>query len=236
MRQGEHYMWNKSSEAKPTSSPNKSANEVSVEAPKSAFVNAPAVVNAAAPTAASAPSGVETSRVGAGLRFRGELSGTSDLYIDGEMNGNVRLDNSLVVVGPNGRVQADIQAREILVHGSLNGNLFASDRIQLGRESRVGGNLSSKHIQIEDGALFKGHVDMDIRKSAAKVEENAAVEHASTNGKGDGAGITIQSGSSEPTALPVITAPAPVSVAPPTSSVPPATLRVARSAGDKAAS
>jgi cytoskeletal protein CcmA (bactofilin family) len=235
MRQGEHYMWNKSSEAKPTSSPNKSANEVSVEAPKSAFVNAPSLVNAAAPTAVSAPSAVETSRVGPGLRFRGELSGTSDLYIDGEMNGNVRLENSLVVVGPNGRVQADIQAREIMVQGSLTGNLFASDRIQLGRESRVGGNLSSKHIQIEDGALFKGHVDMDIRKAAAKVEESVAAEHGSTNGNGD-AGITTQSGSSEPTALPVTPAPAPVSVAPPTSSVAPAVLRATRSAGDKAAS
>jgi cytoskeletal protein CcmA (bactofilin family) len=229
-------MWNKSSEAKPTSSPNKSNNnEVSVEAPKSTFVNAPAFVSAALPTAVSAPSAVETSRVGPGLRFRGELSGTSDLYIDGEMNGNVRLENSLVVVGPNGRVQADIQAREILVQGSLTGNLFASDRIQLGRESRVGGNLSSKHIQIEDGALFKGHVDMDIRKAAAKPDENLAVEHASTNGNGD-AGITTQSGTSEPTALPAAPASAAVSVAPPTSSVTPAVLRATRSAGDKAAS
>ena len=154
-------MWNKSSEAKPTSSPNK---EVSVEAPKSAPIATSSVVHAAAPTHASPA--VDTSRVGPGLRFKGELSGTSDLYIDGEMNGNVRLEDSLVVVGPNGRVQADIQAREIMVHGSLTGNLFATERIQLGRESRVGGNLASKHIQIEDGALFKGHVDMDIRKTA----------------------------------------------------------------------
>jgi cytoskeletal protein CcmA (bactofilin family) len=226
-------MWNKSSEAKPTSSPNKS-NEVSVEAPKSAPVSTPAFVSSAAPTAASSPSGVDVSRVGPGLRFRGELSGTSDLYIDGEMNGNVNLDNSLVVVGPNGRVQADIQAREIMVHGALTGNLFASDRIQLGRESRVGGNLSSKHIQIEDGALFKGHVDMDIRKNAARPAEDLAVEHASTNGDGD-AGIITQSGSSEPTALPAAPAATPISVAPP-NSVAPAALRATRSAGDKAAS
>src|SRR3984957_20892967 len=187
MRQGEPYMWNKSSEAKPTSSPNK---EVSVAAPKSAPMARSSFVPAAAPTPASPA--VDTSRVGPGLRFKGELSGTSDLYIDGEMNGNVRLEDSLVVVGPNGRVQANIQAREILVQGSLTGNLFASARIQLGRESRVGGNLSSMHIQIEDGALFKGHVDMDIRKAAAKVEESVAAEHASTNGNGD-AGITTQS-------------------------------------------
>jgi len=226
-------MWNKSSEAKPTSSPNKSNNEVSVEAPKAAPVSTPALVSSAALSAVSA-AGVDTSRVGPGLRFRGELSGTSDLIIDGEMNGNVHLDNSLVVVGPNGRVQADIQAREILVNGALTGNLFATDRIQLGRESRVGGNLSSKHIQIEDGALFKGHVDMDIRKNAARPAEDVAVEHASTNGNGD-AGITTQSGSSEPTALPAIPAATPVSVAPP-NSVAPAALRATRSAGDKAAS
>jgi hypothetical protein len=150
------------------------------------------------------------------------------------MNGNVRLDNSLVVVGPNGRVQADIQAREILVHGSLNGNLFATERIQLGRESRVGGNLSSRHIQIEDGALFKGHVDMDIRKSAPRPAEELPAEHASTNGDRE-AGITTQSGTSEPTAMPATPALAPVSVAPP-NSVGPAVLRATRSAGDKAAS
>jgi hypothetical protein len=149
------------------------------------------------------------------------------------MNGNVRLENSLVVVGSNGRVQADIQAREILVHGTLTGNLFATDRIQLGRESRVGGNLSSKHIQIEDGALFKGHVDMDIRKSAARPAEDLAAEHASS-GNGD-AGITTQSGSSEPTLMSAPPAAAPVSVAPP-SSLAPAVLRATRSAGDKAAS
>ena len=160
-------MWNKSSEAKPTSSPNK---EVSVAAPKSAPMAPSSFVPAAAPTPASPA--VDTSRVGPGLRFKGELSGTSDLYIDGEMNGNVRLEDSLVVVGPNGRVKADIQAREIMVHGTLNGNLFAAERIhELGRESRVGGNLSSKHIQIEDGALFKGLVDMDIRKAAARPAE-----------------------------------------------------------------
>src|ERR1700722_3136762 len=230
MRQGEPYMWNKSSEAKPTSSPNK---EVSVAAPKSAPMAPSSFVPAAAPTPASPA--VDTSRVGPGLRFKGELSGTSDLYIDGEMNGNVRLEDSLVVVGPHGRVQADIQAREIMVHGTLNGNLFATERIQLGRESRVGGNLSSKHIQIEDGALFKGHVDMDIRKTAARPTESVAVERASANGDNGTSGITTQSGSSEPTELPGAQAPISVSAAPP-SSVAPATLRVTRVAGDKAAS
>jgi hypothetical protein len=112
--------------------------------------------------------------------------------------------------------------------------LFATDRIQLGRESRVGGNLSSKHIQIEDGALFKGHVDMDIRKTAARSPENSAVEHASTNGDGD-AGIITQSGTSEPTSISAAPEPAPISAAPPTS-VAPAAVRATRSAGDKAAS
>lgn len=235
-------MWhNKTSEAKPTSSTNKSNNDVSVETTQSIPMATPSFASTPA-SAATAPAPVKSlppvdaSRVGPGLRFRGELSGTSDLYIDGEMIGSVRLEDSLVVVGPNGRVQADIHAHAILVHGSLTGNLFATERIQLGRESRVGGNLSSKHIQIEDGALFKGHVDMDVRQAAASVrsaDKLPASEHSITNDRD--AGITTQSGTSAPQSLTAASTPAPVSVAPPTA-VTPVALRATRLTGDKAAS
>ncbi len=82
------------------------------------------------------------------------------MYIDGEVEGKIHLGKSAVTVGPNGRVSADIEAREILVQGVVRGKLQGSDRVVLGRSSRVNGDVTTQHIVIEDGAQFRGHVEM----------------------------------------------------------------------------
>ena len=115
-----------------------------------------------------------------GLKFHGEISGSSDLYIDGEAQGKIRILQARVTIGPNGRVQADIEAREIIVQGALRGNLNASERIHLGQPSRVQGTLQTPRLGIEDGANLSGKVDMtrasDSRNEspAGKLPEDSA--------------------------------------------------------------
>jgi cytoskeletal protein CcmA (bactofilin family) len=93
------------------------------------------------------------------LRIHGELSGTGDLYIDGEAQGSIRLGQSKVTVGPRGRVEADIEAREIVIEGAVQGNLRASESVRLGPASHVQGGLMTPRLAIEDGARLRGKVE-----------------------------------------------------------------------------
>jgi cytoskeletal protein CcmA (bactofilin family) len=131
----------------------------------------------AAPTFSTAPAAARTnardSKISAGLKIHGEISGSSDLYIDGEAQGKIRFALAQVTVGPNGRVQADIEAREIVVLGTVRGNLKASERIHLGESSRVQGSLQTPRLGIEDGAKLRGKVDMT---RAGEARNESAVE------------------------------------------------------------
>lgn len=115
---------------------------------------APAVQTAARATSANA-----ASRIAAGLKVQGEFSGNSDLYIDGEATGKIRLADSSVTVGPNGRVHSDIEAREIVVEGSVHGNLKGTESVRLGSSSEVHGSLLAPRLAIDDGARFRGAVE-----------------------------------------------------------------------------
>jgi cytoskeletal protein CcmA (bactofilin family) len=105
------------------------------------------------------------------LRIHGEFSGNSDLYVDGEAHGSIRLAQAKVTVGPHGRVHADIDAREIVVEGTVQGNLKASESIRLGPGSRVQGSMMTPRVAIEDGARLRSKVEMtkpgDARRVAA---------------------------------------------------------------------
>lgn len=112
------------------------------------------------------------SVIGAGLKIRGEITGTSDLLIEGEAEGKIRLVGGRVSVGPNGNVQADVDAREIIIEGAVQGNLKASESLHLGSSSRVQGSVITPRIGIEDGARLRGKVEM-VR--ANETREVAAV-------------------------------------------------------------
>jgi len=108
-------------------------------------------------TPPSSPSNV--SKINAGLKIHGEVSGDTDLYIDGEVQGRVQMTNGRVTVGPKGQVQAEIEAREICVEGTVEGNLKASQNTQLGPASKVVGSVMSPRIGIADGARFRGKIE-----------------------------------------------------------------------------
>ena len=123
------------------------------------------------PTAASAPRNAslnmqEQATIGKSLFIKGELSGSESLYIDGRVEGTINLPGNRVTVGRNGVVSANVTAREIVVIGKLKGNLTASDRVDIRNEGSLTGDVVAQRISIEDGAFFKGGID--IRKPGQK--------------------------------------------------------------------
>jgi len=124
----------------------------------------PATDFAARPAPERPPSPVEPrregSRVSKALTVKGEISGREDLLIDGEVQGSIRLTEAGVTVGPNGKVTADIDAQDIVVHGSVKGNLRGHDRVEIGRSGSVTGEVVTHRIIIEEGALFHGSIDV----------------------------------------------------------------------------
>ena len=112
------------------------------------------------PPVSVAPAANGASRIQAGLKIHGEISGNSDLYIDGELQGKIRLGGARVVIGPNGKVQADIDAGAVTIDGSVQGNIKASESVRLGAGSRVQGSVLTPRIGIDDGARLRGKVEM----------------------------------------------------------------------------
>lgn len=113
------------------------------------------------PTTAAAATG-EQATIGKSLMIKGEVTGSESLYIDGRIEGTITLPGNRVTVGRNGQVAANISAREIVVLGKVRGNCQASDRIDIRSEGSLTGDVVAARISIEDGAFFKGGID--IRK------------------------------------------------------------------------
>lgn len=112
------------------------------------------------------------SRIASGLKIRGELSGSADLVVDGELQGKIMLGDSRVTVGQSGRLQADIEARDIIIEGSVQGNLKARESVHLGSTSHVQGSVLTPRIAIDDGARLRGKVEM-VRANETPVSSAA---------------------------------------------------------------
>jgi len=107
-----------------------------------------------------------TARLGPSLHIKGEITGNEDLTIEGTVEGLVQLDERKLTVGAAAKLTADIIAREIVVYGTVKGNLRAKDRIEIKKDGSVNGDLTTARIMIEDGAYFKGSIEID--KSSEK--------------------------------------------------------------------
>jgi cytoskeletal protein CcmA (bactofilin family) len=106
-------------------------------------------------------SGSGTARLGASLHVKGEITGNEDLAIDGSVEGLVQLEDRKLTIGASAKVTADVIAREVVVYGNVKGNLRARDRIEIKKDGSVVGDLTTARIMIEDGAYFKGSIEID---------------------------------------------------------------------------
>jgi cytoskeletal protein CcmA (bactofilin family) len=134
---------------------------------ESASTTAAASSTASEPNPAAAPrnavlNSVEQASIGKSLVIKGEVQGAESLYIEGRVEGTINLSGSAnrVTVGKNGVVIADLNAREIVIMGRVKGNLVASDRVDIRSDGSLSGNVITHRINIEDGAFFKGNVDI----------------------------------------------------------------------------
>jgi cytoskeletal protein CcmA (bactofilin family) len=140
-----------------------------------------ATMPTAEPTPAGAPRNAqlntsEQATIGKSLVIKGEVTGSESLYIDGRVEGSINLPGNRVTVGRNGVVNANVNAREIVVIGKVKGNLQASDRVDIRNEGSLTGDVVAQRISIEDGAFFKGGID--IRKPGQKENGQAKMEPA----------------------------------------------------------
>jgi len=142
--------------------------------------------------ATSNPARPETSHLGKSFHFKGDITGTEDIYIDGEVEGSIQLPNQVVTVGPNGTVSAEIHARELVVHGKVRGNTKAQDRIEVSRSGSVLGDMAMARISIQDGAFIQGRVDIRV-------------------GNATGAAASASAGAAASAPAPAVTSPAPPS-------------------------
>jgi cytoskeletal protein CcmA (bactofilin family) len=115
------------------------------------------------------------AHIGKSVLVKGELSGSEDLYLDGQVDGAIELQNHSLVVGPNGRVRANIRAREVVLHGKVEGNIFGAERVELKSSSFLTGDITTQRIVIEEGASFKGTIDPQPTKKAEPIKAVAAV-------------------------------------------------------------
>jgi cytoskeletal protein CcmA (bactofilin family) len=100
-----------------------------------------------------------TACISQGIKIKGEITGSEDLFIDGPVEGKLNLGNSSVTVGPNGTVKADITAREVVVRGRIEGKIAGKERVQLWSTGYVSGEISTQRLAIEDGAVLRGKVE-----------------------------------------------------------------------------
>jgi len=115
----------------------------------------------------------ETAWLGSSLQVKGEITGTEDLLIDGAVEGLIHLDERKLTVGATAKVTADINARDVVVYGTVKGNVRAKGRIEIKKDGAIIGNLTTAQIVIEDGAGFKGTIEID-RSVAEQAEKNVA--------------------------------------------------------------
>src|SRR5258707_8553485 len=133
----------------------------------------------------------EVGHIGKSVLIRGELSGSEDLYLDGEIEGNVDLRDHSLIIGPNGRIKAGITARDLVVHGKVEGNVTATGRVELRKSCTLIGDVSTQRIVIEDGAFFKSAIE--IKERAQVVETRKPLAVAASAGMGAGSGSASSS-------------------------------------------
>ena len=126
------------------------------------------------PTAANAQQGLERTAVNIGksVVIKGELNGSEDLTIEGQVEGKIELRQNVLTIGPNGRIKAQVFAKAVIILGEVTGNVTATEKVDIRDNGSVDGDIASPRVAIAEGAHFRGSIDM--QKPGGKGEPKAA--------------------------------------------------------------
>jgi len=116
----------------------------------------------------------DVAHIGSSVVIKGELSGSEDLYLDGEVEGSIDLQNNNLVIGPNGKVRANVFAKDVTIHGKVDGTVTGVTRVELKKSAVLNGDINTHRIVIEDGAFFKGAIDIRKPESGSAASGAAA--------------------------------------------------------------
>jgi len=113
------------------------------------------------PFKAPEPDGTRAqASIGKGVKIRGQIYSKEDLYVDGDVEGSIELQENRLTVGPSGKLRCHVKAREVVILGNVQGNVHSSDKLEVRKDAWVVGDITTARIMIEDGAYFKGSIDI----------------------------------------------------------------------------
>jgi cytoskeletal protein CcmA (bactofilin family) len=161
-------MWNK-----PQTQPEVPSYSPSPSQGSSPSLSSQSSFGAAASSRPSAPAARNLACLGASLEIKGKISGEEDLQVDGKVEGPVALAGQRLTVGRTGQLNSEVTAREVVVYGKLTGNLRASDRVEIKKDGSVIGDITTSRISIEDGAYFKGRIEIERPKHQGTIESES---------------------------------------------------------------
>ena len=143
------------------------------------------VADSAARTAAGMSSTAARGRaaavIGPSIQIDGTLRGQEDLFVEGEVTGTIQLQNHTLTIGSQGKIKADVYAHTVFVEGSMDGDLFGSEQVIVRKSAKVRGNITSPRVTLEDGAAFKGSIEMDPESVKSVLGSTAAMNRGSTS-------------------------------------------------------
>jgi cytoskeletal protein CcmA (bactofilin family) len=129
-----------------------------------------------------------------GIRIRGEVTGSEDLFVDGQVDGKLSLTNGSLTIGPNGLVKADVTAREVIVRGKVEGKVSGREKVQLWSTGQVIGEVQTDRLAIEDGAMLRGKVEAGKQPNKPAESQAAAAAGGSHSGGKSSSAISMNSG------------------------------------------
>ncbi len=150
---------------------------------------------ASAPNPRSAQKGGAPAVIGPSITIKGDVTGDEDLMIQGRVEGSVDLTQHNVTIGTSGRVKAGVHGRLVVVEGEVEGDLLATEQIILRHTAKVEGSLSAPRVALEDGAVFRGGIEMDsTKKTAPRSESKPAASTGAVNSDGHGVNTASNAG------------------------------------------
>jgi cytoskeletal protein CcmA (bactofilin family) len=146
------------------------------ETPNSSVPHKPEYPGAPLSPTATARPGVPTARnlacLGSTLKIKGEIYSEEDLQIDGKVEGSISIQGHKLLVGRTGELSSDVRASEVIVYGKVTGNLNARDRLEINKHGEVIGDILTARIRIEDGAYFKGSIEIESAKAPVHADQD----------------------------------------------------------------